>query len=137
VRFLGYRSDIPSLLKSIDILVMPSEREAFGMAAIEAMSMEVPIVATSVGGLTEVVVDGRTGVLVPPQDPNRIAAELKGLIQNPQRRSAMGVAGREHVLKHFSLGQNVDQIKALYRRILAIDGATDHGERKHLTYGRR
>ncbi|MBI3607874.1 MAG: glycosyltransferase [Nitrospirae bacterium] len=118
VTFLGYRRDVPELLRSIDILVVPSERESFGMAAVEAMAMQVPVVASDVGGLSEVIEHGKTGFLVPPRDPLALAEAIETLICSPALRVEMGRRGRQRVEQYFSLEKNVASTKALYDELL-------------------
>jgi len=88
---------VPDLLAQCDIFVMPSLREALGVAAIEALSMEVPVVATQVGGIPEVVRDGVTGLLVPPASPRALAEALLRLAENEDLRQRMGREGRRDV----------------------------------------
>ncbi|MBI2339327.1 MAG: glycosyltransferase family 4 protein [Deltaproteobacteria bacterium] len=115
VRFLGHRSDIPSLLKTTDILVLtPQTRESFSMAAIEAMSMRVPVVATRVGGIPEVVSDGETGILVPPGDVVSLAGAIRTLYDSPELRKTMGNNGRDRVIKKFSLQISVMNMERLF-----------------------
>ncbi len=118
VTFLGYRRDVPELLCGMDILVVPSERESFGMAAVEAMAMRVPVVASDVGGLSEVIEHGKTGFLVPPQDPLALAEAIETLIRNPALRAEMGKRGRQRVEHYFSLEKNVASTRALYDELL-------------------
>jgi glycosyltransferase involved in cell wall biosynthesis/phosphoheptose isomerase len=95
VRLLGRleREQLPPVLRSADALVSVPWYEPFGITPLEAMACGVPVVASAVGGLIDTVVDGRTGVHVPPRDPERLAAELATLLPDPQRRAAYGRAG--------------------------------------------
>ena len=93
VRFVGWRTDLPRVMSSLDILVQPSLRETFGRVLIEAMASRKPVIATRVGGMPEIVVDGETGLIVPPEDPPALAAAILSLLRDPVRSRAMGEAG--------------------------------------------
>jgi D-inositol-3-phosphate glycosyltransferase len=87
------RPDLPALLRSADVAVCVPWYEPFGIVPLEAMACGVPVVASSVGGLIDTVVDGATGVLVPPRDPERLARALSALLDDPARRRELGAAG--------------------------------------------
>lgn len=114
VRFLGWQRDLGPIFRSWDIFAMPTLEEGFGMAGLEAMAEGLPVVATSVGGLPEVVEDGQTGYLVPPSDVTALSGRLRLLILDPKRRQAMGAAGRERARNHFSVDRMVGEIAAIY-----------------------
>jgi glycosyltransferase involved in cell wall biosynthesis len=114
VSFLGWQTDLGPILRSWDIFVMPSLEEGLPIAVLNAMAEGLPIVSTSVGGLPELIEDGRTGYLVPPHDPLALARALRCLILEPKRRSAQGAAGRERVRSRFSADHMVAQIRAIY-----------------------
>ena len=114
VRFLGWQRDLGPIFRGWDIFAMPSLEEGFGVAALEAMAEGLPVVATSVGGLPEVVEDGQTGYLVPPSDVATLSERLRLLILDPKRRRAMGAAGRERARNHFSVDRMVAEIAAIY-----------------------
>ena len=118
VRFLGWQRDLATILRSWDIFAMPSRQEGLPMAALEAMAEGLPVVASSVGGLLELVEDGETGWLVPASDPAALSAKLRLLIIDPKRRRNMGVAGRERVRKHFSIDRMVSEIEGIYGSLL-------------------
>lgn len=122
VVFLGYRRNVAEILKGIDVVVIPSEQEAFPRVALEAMAMEVPVVASSVGGLPEAVEQGVTGILVPPRDIEALANALRELIGKPERRREMGQRGRQRVERLFSLEENVRRTKQVYREVLGLTG---------------
>ena len=112
-------------MRQTDIFVMPSTcQESFGVAAIEASACEVAVVATSVGGVPEAVVDGVTGVLVPPFDSDRLAEACIGLIRDPARRATLGKAGRQFVLDHYQWEQNAATMGSVYAQLLAASPIT-------------
>lgn len=119
VRLLGYRSDVPEILKALDIFVLPSHSEAFGIAAAEAMAAGRPVVATTVGGLTEVIQDGETGRLVPPHSPDRLAAAVLDLARDPSLRRRLGDAAARDVADRFDNATVVDRYRELLARIVA------------------
>lgn len=119
VLFLGFRDDIPKVLKVLDILVLTSLTiESFSMAAVEAMAMEVPVIATNIGGLPEVVEDGKTGILVPPGDVNALCSAIKYLVKNPEARLKMGENGRARVLEKFTIEQNVRKTEDVFLTLM-------------------
>jgi glycosyltransferase involved in cell wall biosynthesis len=88
------RADVPALLRSADLVVCAPWYEPFGMVALEAMACGVPVVASAVGGLVDTVIDGVTGVHVPPRDVDALARAIRELLADPARRCALGEAGR-------------------------------------------
>ncbi|MBI3378868.1 MAG: glycosyltransferase [Nitrospirae bacterium] len=121
VLFLGFRDDIPKVLKVLDILALMSLTiESFSMAAVEAMAMEVPVIATSIGGIPEVVDDGKTGIIIPPGNVNALCEAIKLLIQNPGIRLQMGKNGRVRVLEKFTVEQNVRKTEDVFLSLLEI-----------------
>jgi L-malate glycosyltransferase len=119
VQFLGERQDIPVILRALDLLLVPSWEEPFGRVVIEAMAMETPVVATSVGGPAEVITDGTDGLLLPPQRPQEWADAVSGLIEDRPRRLEMGRRARRTVAKSFSREIHVASILAIYQRLLS------------------
>ncbi len=118
VSFLGWRDDLPVLMESWDIFVQPSLDEGFGFAVLEAMASALPVVASAVGGLRELVLDGETGWLVPPSSPAELAARLRELIPNEKMRQAMGAAARRRAIQSFSISRMVEQTIAIYDSLL-------------------
>ncbi|MGA2631501.1 MAG: glycosyltransferase [Terriglobia bacterium] len=119
VVFLGWQHDLERVLPGWDVFVQPSLTDSFGIATLEAMAAGLPVVATGVGGLRELVEDGRTGWLVPPADPAALAKRLRDLALNPAQRRAMGMAGRERARAHFSVERMVAEIQKIYDELLA------------------
>jgi glycosyltransferase involved in cell wall biosynthesis len=120
VAFVGWQPDIWPWLGRWDILVQPSLAEGFGMAALEAMAAGLPVVASSAGGLPELVEDGRTGYVVPPADPATLAARLRHLVLHADLRETMGAAGRARVRQHFSPQRMAAEIATVYDRLLGL-----------------
>lgn len=117
VSLMGWRADLPAVMEGWDIFAMPSLDEGFPVAGLEAMAAGLPLVASAVGGLPELVQDGKTGWLASAAAPVKLAARLAELIQDGERRQAMGEAGRARVLKEFSIGRMVEQTIAVYDRL--------------------
>ena len=122
VRFLGFVSPIQRAIDDAAAVVVPSLGEGFGMVALEAMERARPVVAARIGGLGELVVDGETGVLVPVAEAEPLARALVELGRDPERRRAMGEAGRRRALEHFAERRNIERTELLYRAYL--DGAS-------------
>jgi len=116
VQFLGLRGDVPALLAAADIYLCPSHFEALSTSVLEAMSAGLPVVATEVGGLPEIVTHNRTGLLVPASSPDTLAAALVRLF-DPDLREAMGITGRRWVESHASTQAWLDRILDVYARM--------------------
>jgi glycosyltransferase involved in cell wall biosynthesis len=127
VRFIGRlpNSEVATLLSGLDIFAMPSRREEWGVAAAEASAGGLAVVATRVGGIPEIVVDGETGLLVPPQDPSALAKALERLIADPGLRSRLGTAGRRRIEERFRWESCVDRMELVYRRAVEARSPTD------------
>ena len=116
-RFLGFRSDAPEIVQLFDIVAVPSHVEPFGLASLEAMAAGRPVVATRVGGIPEVVVDGVTGILVPQRDPAAFAGALAELLAAPAQRDEMGRRGRQRSHDLFSQAAHARGLTAVYGRL--------------------
>ena len=119
VRFLGHRRDVPALLAAADLFVLPSLYEGLPLAALEAMAAGVPVVATAIGGTDEVVRDGETGTLVPPADPNALAAAITRTLADRDGAMRLAAAARSLVAREFSVESMVDAVSRLYDSLLA------------------
>jgi N-acetyl-alpha-D-glucosaminyl L-malate synthase BshA len=117
VAFLGERPELGTLFSQADLFLLPSDQESFGLAALEALASGVPVVASRVGGLPEVVIAGTTGLLVPPHAPQALAAAVLGLLDDEPRRTAMGRAAREDAASRFRPEPVVDRYEAIYREV--------------------
>lgn len=118
VLFLGYRSDLASILASLDLLVLPSAWEGFGIVQAEAMYLGIPVLGTNVGGAREVVRAFKTGFLVPYGDVEQLADATVLLLKDQWMRAEMGMAGRERVLQLFSMDRMLNDYRTLYRKHL-------------------
>lgn len=118
VRFLGYREDVPEVMAALDVLVVPSINEGMGRVILEAGAAGVPVIASRVGGIVDVVRDGETGILVEPKNPAAIAEALESLHAHPIRRMAMSSNALCFVGPQFSLDAMVHHIEALYERLI-------------------
>jgi len=118
VHFTGSRSDVADLLALADVFALPSESEGFGRVLVEAMAMGRAIVATNVGGIPDIVLDGETGVLVEPADPVALAQAVRGLLDDPARAARLAEAGRQRAESTFSLGAHVDGVERVWDEVL-------------------
>jgi len=137
VSFLGLRGDIPELLGLMDVFVFPSLSEGLGIAVLEAMAARLPVVASDIRPLSELVIPGQTGFLVKPRDHDELAGAVNRLLADEPLRNGMGNRGRERVSQHFTDTKMVKDTEDLYRalyhqstRQVAVSG--DSGtEREH------
>jgi len=116
VHFLGVRAGVPELLAASDVFALASDWEGSPLSVMEAMAAGLPVVATSVGGVPELVGDGATGILAPPGDVGALAGALESLARDPQRRREMGAAGRE-CSKRFDVSAMVAAYAALFEEV--------------------
>jgi N-acetyl-alpha-D-glucosaminyl L-malate synthase BshA len=119
VAFLGEQARMGPFFAQADLFLLPSAQESFGLAALEALASGVPVVATDVGGVSEVVRHGETGRLVPSSDPRAMAAAVVDLLADAPRRTAMGQAARADAMERFRPEPVVSRVESLYRELLA------------------
>jgi len=136
VRFLGTRRDVAALNRLFDVFVLPSREEVCPMALLEAMAAGCAVVATVVGGATEVVAHGATGWLVPPDDATALAIALTELLRAPARRVALGQAARETIRTRFTCERMVRETWAFYQTLLAAHSRGSE-EQEPLAWPRR
>lgn len=117
VRLLGYRDDVPDLLAAADLFVFPSLYEGLGGAVIEAMALGVPVIASNLDAIREVVEEGRSGVLVPPGLPRELADAIRHLLEDRSQARAFAARGREIFLERFTLDQSVRRLIEMYRHV--------------------
>ena len=132
VRLLGDRKDVPEILAECDVFALSSVAEGIPLTLLEAMAAGLPIVATRVGGVGEVVVDGVTGTLVEPSNPVALAHALRGYVEDESRRGKRGDAGRQRVEQRFSLSAMLAGYTSLYDEILA---KRDHASSSRMSIG--
>lgn len=118
VIFTGYREDMLQILQGFDLFVLPSLWEGLGMVLLEAMAYGKAIVASGVGGVNDVVLEGRSGLLVPPHDAEALARAMVSLLKDEARRANMGATGHERLLRDFRDDVCNERLMALYRRLL-------------------
>jgi len=118
VVFVGKQNDMSELLAISDVLLLPSELESFGLVALEAMACEVPVIATRVGGIPEVVRDGVDGYLFDVGDVNSMADGCLSILKRPEVRRGLGSAAREHATREFCASKIVLQYEELYKRTI-------------------
>jgi glycosyltransferase involved in cell wall biosynthesis len=120
VMVMGERQDVPTILAALDVFCLPSETEGMPMTVLEAMAAGLPVVASNVGGIPELLEEGRTGLMVPPNAPDELEAALLALANDPERAREMGQAGRERLLKEFSLERTLGAYEELYREAVLL-----------------
>lgn len=122
--FLGRRSDVPEILVSCDIAVLPSLAEGLPNAVLEYLAAGLPVIATALGGNLEAVLDGVTGLLIPPNDPEALVGGLRRLLQNPDSAATFAKAGQEHAQKEFSFERLVAEVDHLYSQLQSAARST-------------
>jgi glycosyltransferase involved in cell wall biosynthesis len=117
LHFLGWREDIPQILKMTDVFVLPSLREAFGLVLLEAMASGVAVVATDNGGTKDIIEDGKSGFLVPPENSDRLADAIRTLIHNPEQKKDMEKIALERVKTLFTAEKMAERTLEVYKKI--------------------
>jgi sugar transferase (PEP-CTERM/EpsH1 system associated) len=118
VWFAGERNDIPELMRGLDLFVLPSLREGISNTILEAMASGLPVIATNVGGNSELVAEGETGMLVPPSNPVAMADAIHSYLKDPAKLRRHGQAGRKRAVEHFSLEKMVEGYLRVYDEVL-------------------
>jgi glycosyltransferase involved in cell wall biosynthesis len=129
VRFVGPAEDISSLLRRLDIVVCPARQDVSALTALEAMAAGRPVVASRVGALADVLIQGETGRLVPPADPSAVAATVLRLLNRPQERQTLAAASRAYVARHHSAELGMAASVDAYRMACAGQSIPDGSER--------
>jgi len=114
VVFTGRRDDVPSVTAALDVAVLPSYREAQGLSILEALALSRPVVASNVGGIPEMITDGVNGILVPPHDPDALAAAIIRLLRDHPFADTLGRAGHDMVHDRFCIDLMVESVQAIY-----------------------
>ena len=117
VVWAGFREDIPVVMQALDLFVLSSTSEGFGLVLLEAMSAGKPVIASAVSAIPEIVIDEVTGILIPPRSPQALADALSFLATNPEIGKRYGEAGRVRVEQHFCFGNMVDKVMECYQRV--------------------
>jgi glycosyltransferase involved in cell wall biosynthesis len=120
IHFLGKQDNVNELLPLADLMIMPSEMESFGLAALEAMACSVPSIATRVGGVPELIDDGVNGLLFSVGDTEGMAADAIDLLNDPSRLAAMAVAARSTASDRFCATRIIPVYEAYYERVLSL-----------------
>ncbi|HZD56700.1 MAG TPA: glycosyltransferase family 4 protein, partial [Anaerolineales bacterium] len=118
VTFTGHLEDVRPALAALDIFVHPGDAEPFGLVNLEAMASGKPVVAFDHGALPEIVLQGETGILVPPKDPADLAEAVISLLKDPHQRAQMGQRGRQRACSHFRIQETAAKTAHLYEQLL-------------------
>ncbi|MEO8288304.1 MAG: glycosyltransferase [Chloroflexota bacterium] len=140
VHFAGTRTDVARLLGAMDMFVLPSLNEALPIVLLEAMAAGLPVVATGVGGVPEIVEDGKTGLLVPPGDQQALQAAIARLLDNPLLGKQLAAAGKANIALNFTIEKMVERLESLYDSLLTrkrkgIDRTHRSGDQSNYAVG--
>mgnify|MGYP000339040713 CR=1 FL=1 len=119
VSWLGHRDDARKIMRMLDVFALPSLEENLPLSILEAMACGVPVVATSVGGIPECVVDRQTGFLVPPAKSQPLANALQHLLLQPKLARTMGQAGQQRIHEQFSIDSQLSKLENIFQRMAA------------------
>jgi glycosyltransferase involved in cell wall biosynthesis len=122
VRFTGLRTDVPAIFRGLDLLVLPSRSEGLPMVLLEAFGLSVPVVATRVGGTPELVEDGVTGLLVPPEDPAALADAIARALASPELRRDLGTRARRVFEEKLDARRMVAAFESIFEEVLGARG---------------
>jgi len=120
VHWLGHREDVERILLKVDLLVHPANQEPFGRVLLEASAAGLPIVATDVGGTSEIVINGQTGILVAPRDPQALANAVVSLLSDPSTARKMGDAARQRTSREFAIGTSASTLADVWSRTFQV-----------------
>jgi glycosyltransferase involved in cell wall biosynthesis len=123
VVFLGHRRDVPALLATCDVFVLPSLYEGMPLSILEAMAARKPVIATAIGGIDEVIAPDKTGLLVPPHDSGALAAAIRSLLFDRTRAQQLAANGRVRVEQDFAAEVMVRRVVQIYDELLGASGA--------------
>lgn len=116
----GPHPEVASLVRAMDVFVLPSLIDGLGLAPLEAQALEKPCIITNIPGLSETVVPGETGLVVPPGDESALAEAILSLLFDPDRRRAMGKAARRHIEEHYSASRMASEYEKVYEEVLGL-----------------
>ena len=114
VKFMPFTDEVPKFMAALDIFILPSFGETFGLVLIEAMAMEKPVIATDAGGVPEIITDGRTGILIEPRSVPAVGAAIEKLLDDETLCRSLGAAARADALQRFSMSRCVDELLELF-----------------------
>ncbi|MBN1593239.1 MAG: glycosyltransferase family 4 protein, partial [Candidatus Coatesbacteria bacterium] len=120
IQFKEPVTDMPDAMRSLDLMVMASEAEPFGLVTVEAMSCGCAVVATRSGASSEIITDDEDGILIEPGSPDAIANAIRGLLKDQDRRNRLGLRARETAVQKFSQGRNIDEIERLFMDLCGL-----------------
>lgn len=120
VIFTGFLNGMQNIYAAMNVLVLASFAEPFGRVTFEAMACGKPVIGTNIGGTPEIVIDGKTGILIPPKDENKLAEAVIKLLDNQEMMRQMGKAGRKRVEELFSIERHVQRIEQIYKEVLSV-----------------
>jgi glycosyltransferase involved in cell wall biosynthesis len=135
VHFLGWRSDLETILNELDVVICSSRNEGTPVALIEAMAAGVPVLSTEVGGVADLVTHGETGWLVPPGDPAAMADGIRHLMAEPSLRSCLAAAGRVVALDRYDVARLLTRMEALYTAVINERLTTDNAKPANWLHG--
>lgn len=118
VHLVGSKPDAPNYLSAADVVVSAARWEGFGLVIAEALRLGRPVVATDVGPVSTMVIDGRTGLLVAPEDPDALGAAVGSLLDDPDRARRLGAEGARHMEQAFSVSELIDEVEKVYRAVM-------------------
>lgn len=120
VEWVGHlpNTEVADFYRSLDVVVVPSRKESFGVTAVEGAACGRPVIGSNIEGLPEVILDGKTGILAPPENPQKLAEAMELLLLDSKQREQMGEAGRRFVLEKYDWQKNVSQMEAVYLSLL-------------------
>jgi len=130
VKLAGFRAEVGALLKSASVFVFPSLEEGLGTSVLDALALEVPVVATAVGGIPEMITHGREGLLVPPCDVGSLAEAILEVLRHPARAAERARSGRTRVLAEFSAERMVEETLGVYREVVGESRKSEVGSGK-------
>jgi glycosyltransferase involved in cell wall biosynthesis len=119
VKFAGFRKDIPQVMQAFDLFAFPSHAESFGVVLIEAMAVGLPAVSTNCDGVLDIMVEGETGLMVPPKNANELARALRILLEDSAVRAQMGFAARRRVVELFDQQKQIERLEQIYADVLS------------------
>lgn len=122
VHFLGWRDDTPRLMAALDVLLVPSLWEGFGLVILEAMAQQTPVIGSAASAIPEIIVDGETGLLAPPRSPDKLADALRTLLADAPMRYHLGLLARDRLESFFNAARMADETAALYEELYARSG---------------